>query len=125
VLRSGVSTSGYYAWRKRPESKRAQRDRELTEHQPVPSAQPLHLRGAEDHAELTLAGVSCGRKRVARLMRGDRATGRPQAQDRHDHDSGPLEGAGSAPGCTELVIDAFDMAVWNPRPQNRRRASFG
>jgi putative transposase len=66
----GVSTSGYYAWRKRPESQRAQRDRELTE-----QIIRFHERSRctygvpRIHAELAHAGVRCGRKRVARLMK--------------------------------------------------------
>jgi putative transposase len=70
--RLGVSTSGYYAWRKRAPSLRAVADAAL-----AATIQRIHAgsRGtygaprvlaevAADH------GVRCGRKRVARLMRG-------------------------------------------------------
>jgi putative transposase len=66
----GVSPSGYWAWRKRAPSPRAQADAAL-------SAQIAALHQASRgtygapriHAELASAGTSCGRKRVARLMR--------------------------------------------------------
>ncbi len=66
----GVSTSGYWAWRKRAPSARERADRELAE-------TILHIhhesRGTYGaprvHAELAERGTRCGRKRVARLMR--------------------------------------------------------
>ena len=66
----GVSPSGYYAWRQRPPSARAQQDAELTM-----KIHTIHLesRGSYGaprvHAELAAQGVRVGRKRVARLMR--------------------------------------------------------
>ena len=65
-----VSRSGFYAWLGRPESDRARADRELTE----------LIRGVFDDSRgiygaprvfrtLRRRGVSCGRHRVARLMR--------------------------------------------------------
>lgn len=66
----GVSTSGYYAWRKRGPSRRAQQDAVLLER-----IQAIHTwsRGTYGvpriHAELQSEGVNVGRKRVARLMR--------------------------------------------------------
>jgi transposase-like protein len=64
-----VSRSGYYDWRRRPESKHATRDAELgtliTE---------IHRRSRTTygaprvHAELRRLDQRCGRKRVARLM---------------------------------------------------------
>jgi putative transposase len=64
-----VSTSGYYAWRYRPASRRAQEDEELTRR-----IRTIHVasRGTYGvprvHAELAAAGVHVGKKRVARLM---------------------------------------------------------
>jgi putative transposase len=66
----GVSPSGYWAWRKRAPSPRAQADAAL-------SAQIAALHQASRgtygvpriQAELASAGTPCGRKRVARLMR--------------------------------------------------------
>jgi putative transposase len=64
-----VSTSGYYAWRKRPASKRAQADAVLLRQ--IRTAHEVSRRtyGAPRiHAELAAAGIRVGRKRVARLM---------------------------------------------------------
>ena len=66
----GVSTSGYYAWRRRPASARAQADADLTAR-----AKEIHTRSRGTygtprvHAELAAAGVAVSRKRVARVMR--------------------------------------------------------
>ena len=66
----GVSPSGYYAWRKRPLSRRARADVELTA-----AIQAIHResRGTYGapriHAELAAHGIHVGGKRVARLMR--------------------------------------------------------
>jgi putative transposase len=66
----GVSTSGYYAWRTRGPSTRAQEDAVLTERISVIHQQSRETYGAPRlHAELTAEGRGCGRKRVARLMR--------------------------------------------------------
>jgi putative transposase len=65
-----VSTSGYYAWLKRPKSRRAKEDEILTRW-----IEQIHVRsrgtyGAPRiHAQLAREGVHVGRKRVARLMR--------------------------------------------------------
>ncbi len=65
-----VSPSGFYAWLKRPPSKREQEDEMLTQ-----EIKKIHMRskgtyGAPRiHAELAEKGLQVGRKRVARLMR--------------------------------------------------------
>jgi putative transposase len=69
----GVSTSGYYDWRDRPPSRRAEADELLLGH--IRSAHVLS-RGTYGsprvHAELRLGlGIGCGRKRVERLMRAE------------------------------------------------------
>lgn len=67
----GVSKSGYYAWRGRTPSKRNRENAVLIE-----KIREIHSRSRETygyarvHAELRSLGVSCGRRRVARLMRG-------------------------------------------------------
>jgi transposase InsO family protein len=66
----GVSPSGYYAWRTRAPSARAQADTQL-------ATRVAHIYRASGgtygapriHAELAATGSTCGRKRVARLMR--------------------------------------------------------
>ena len=66
----GVSTSGYYAWRRRPPSARAQADADLTARVREIHARSRSTYGAPRiHAELAEDGVAVGRKRVARVMR--------------------------------------------------------
>ena len=66
----GVSASGYYAWRERPPSARAQADAKLEER-----IRAIHKHSRETygvpriHAELVEEGTRVGRKRIARLMR--------------------------------------------------------
>ncbi|HEX6866367.1 MAG TPA: IS3 family transposase [Caulobacteraceae bacterium] len=65
-----VSRSGYYAWRDRPPSARAQADRRLTERiRQVHQASRGAYGSPRVHTELRLGGERCARKRVARLMR--------------------------------------------------------
>ena len=66
----GVSRSGYYAWRSRPPSERARFDAVLSV-----KIETIHRNSRATygvprvHAELRAIGLSCSRKRVARLMR--------------------------------------------------------
>jgi len=65
-----VSSSGYYAWKKRQPSARKKADLALTEN--IREIQKRHKRrygSPRVHAELISIGVKVGRKRVARLMR--------------------------------------------------------
>jgi len=65
-----VSTSGYYAWRKRGPSKREREDAMLQERMKAIHAKSRGTYGAPRiHAELRADGLCVGRKRVARLMR--------------------------------------------------------
>ena len=65
----GVSPSGYYAWRKRPASERAQADQRLLRQIRTAHQASRGTYGAPRiHADLRDAGVAVGRKRVARLM---------------------------------------------------------
>ena len=65
-----VSTSGYYAWCKRPPSARAERDARLKER-----IRKIHKKSdgtygrPRVHAELQEAGEAVSPKRVGRLMR--------------------------------------------------------
>lgn len=67
-----VSKSGYYAWLRRPESRRKTEDKELSE-----LVKKIHedshgeYGSPKVHEELRRQGKRCGRKRVARLMRKD------------------------------------------------------
>ncbi len=65
-----VARSGYYAWARCGVSARAQANERLAERIAVAHAHSRRTYGAPRvHAELRAAGVRCGRKRVARLMR--------------------------------------------------------
>ena len=65
-----VSASGYWAWQRRGVSARALSDAELTERIRQAHADSRGTYGVPRiHAELQAAGIGCGRKRVARLMR--------------------------------------------------------
>lgn len=66
----GVSRSGYYDWRDRPESERARDDRALSALITQAHTASRHTYGAPRvHAELRAQGYRVARKRVARLMR--------------------------------------------------------
>src|SRR5262249_46278490 len=65
----GVSSSGYYAWMKRPPSRRAEMDASLLAEIHAAHATSRGTYGAPRiHAELAAKGIRIGRKRVARLM---------------------------------------------------------
>ena len=66
----GVSPSGYWAWRTREPSARARADAWLAEQIGAIHQASRGTYGVPRiHAELASAGMRCGRKRVARLMR--------------------------------------------------------
>jgi transposase InsO family protein len=65
-----VSVSGYYAWRKRGPSQRAQADARLVEQMRRIHADSRRTYGSPRiHAALRQQGVVCNHKRVERLMR--------------------------------------------------------
>lgn len=66
----GVSRSGYYAWKRCPESSRAREDRRLTELIERAHQRSRAIYGAPRiHLDLREQGERCGKNRVARLMR--------------------------------------------------------
>lgn len=66
----GVSRSGYYAWRRRPESRRGREDRQLKVRIRTIFHESRRTYGSPRiHRELRRRGIRCGRKRIARLMR--------------------------------------------------------
>jgi putative transposase len=79
-----VSVSGYYDWRKRPMSQHAQADAKLAEQ--LQAAYHAHRRlygSPRLYVELHEQGISCSRKRVARLMRAmELAARRPRHRTR-------------------------------------------
>lgn len=65
-----VSRSGYYAWRKRPESRRSRENRALEDRIRVMHADSHGIYGSPKiHQDLIGDGVRCGKNRVARIMR--------------------------------------------------------
>jgi len=84
----GVSRSGYYAWRDRPEAPRAAEDAEL-----VVEIKAAHKAGRGNygsprvHRELRAKGRRVGRKRVERLMRREGIVGRRKKRFRKTTDS--------------------------------------
>ena len=65
-----VSRSGYYAWCKRPESRRSRENRILEDKIRVFHAASHGIYGAPKvHQDLIDDGVRCGKNRVARIMR--------------------------------------------------------
>jgi putative transposase len=121
VLR--VSTSGFYAWRKRPPSPRTRADAALTTTIRAIHAGSRGTSGAPRiHAELAEAHrVRCGRKRVARLMRAAglagvcrrrsvRTTGRDEAATLSDD---LVKRAFTAPEPDRLgVADITSLPTW-------------
>ena len=78
-----VSPSGYYAWRGRPESRRARRDRQLTQLIRAAHAASDGTYGSPRiHAELKEDGFACGLAKVARLMRKTGLKGCPKRRFR-------------------------------------------
>lgn len=84
----GVTRSGYYAWIKRPVSKRARDDLRLVRRIRRFHDESDRTYGSPRvHADLREAGESCGVNRVARLMRKHGISARP-ARRRHRYVSG-------------------------------------
>ncbi len=67
-----VSTSGYYAWRHRPESERARANRELVAQIRASSKKGRGTYGSPRiFSDLRAKGIACSLNRVARLMRSE------------------------------------------------------
>jgi putative transposase len=65
-----VSVSGYYAWCKRSPSEHSREDAHLAEQVKSAFQAKRGVYGSSRvHAQLQAQGITCGRKRVARLMR--------------------------------------------------------
>jgi transposase InsO family protein len=79
----GGSASWYYAWLKRPESIRVERDRDLLARTRQAQAASRGVYGSPRvHADLVAAGISVGRHKVAQLMRTARLRGCPKRRCR-------------------------------------------
>jgi putative transposase len=116
----GVSVSGFYAWRRRPLSRRSQENTVLGER----IVQLYHANrqvygSPRIHAALHTEGQRCGRKRVARLMRSCGLSARMRrhrtrtTDSQHEHPVAPnllnRDFTASAPN-TKWVADI--TAIW-------------
>lgn len=106
-----VSTSGYYAWRRRPESRRARENRCLLVEIRAVFAESDETYGSPRvYRDLSARGQSCSENRVARLMRvhGIRAKQarrfRVTTDSEHEH-----------PVAENLLERQFDVDVPNAR----------
>ncbi len=103
----GVSRSGYYAWRTRPESRRARENRQLVEQIRTIHSASRHTYGSPRvHAELVAQGVRCSENRVARLMRIAQIYARRPRRTRVTTDSGH-----TWPVATNLLNREFDATA--------------
>jgi hypothetical protein len=91
-----ASKAGYYAWRNRASSQRAQQDQQLTTRIKIIHRQSRETYGSPRiHAQLQHDGIHVGRKRIARLMRKDgvvvriRRRFRVTTTSRHKHPIAP------------------------------------
>ena len=105
-----VSRSGFYVWRRRPESDKAKQDRELTERIIGIHSHNRATYGAPRiHAELRDQGTRCGKKRVARLMRLASLKGKSKGEAKRSRPKA------SVPKANNLLSDfsvAKPNAVW-------------
>jgi transposase InsO family protein len=84
----GVSPSGYYAWRQRPEPVRVKSDAQLAIEIAAEHKRSRGIYGSPRvHLELQARGVRVGRKRVERLMRKNGIRGRQKRRFRRTTDS--------------------------------------
>ena len=101
----GVSTSGYYAWKKRPPSKRVGDDARLAVDIVAAHERSRGIYGSRRvHRELRSRGVRVAEKRVARLMRDNGLRGRQKRRWCHTTDSRHAQPI--APNVLERNFDA-------------------
>jgi putative transposase len=87
-VRLEVSSSGFYAWRKRPPSSRALEDDRLLQEIRAAHAESHGRYGSPRvHRELAAKGIHVNKHRVARLMRENGLRGRRRRRFRHTTDS--------------------------------------
>ncbi len=107
-----VSSSGYYAWRGRPESRRSREDRELKAIIRSVFEESRQTYGSPRILdELRDQGIRCGRKRVARLMKEDQMV--PKKARRFRRTTVAVSAHTKAPNVLgrEFKVDAPDT-VW-------------
>jgi transposase InsO family protein len=119
----GVSASGYYAWRQRPESARAQSDCALlAQIRRIHEASKGVYGSPRVHAELVAAGARVGRHKVARMMRLARLRGCPKRRFRATTQRDPRHGVAQNLLQQDFTADrpnqrwAGDITYGAPRP---------
>jgi len=112
-----VAKSGYYAWRRRAESRRAHANRALTAQIKAAHERSRKTYGRRRiHAQLRQEGLLCSRHRVARLMRQEGLRGRRRRAFRATTDS--RHGLPTAPNL--LVLSAAEgLARTDPTGRTR------
>jgi putative transposase len=84
----GVSRSGFYAWRERPESTRQQQEKQLAEEVAQVHQESRGTYGSPRvHAEMRARGRKVSRKRVARLMKKQKLAARRKRRSVRTTDS--------------------------------------
>lgn len=108
----GVSRSGYYAWLRRPESRRGREDRQLTMRIRTIYHETRQSYGSPRiHRELRRQGIRCARKRVARLMRQEGLRARSRRKFKATTDSKHTHPV--APNGLNRQFDVSELdAVW-------------
>jgi putative transposase len=105
----GVSTSGYHAWRKRPQAARVRSDAQLAAQVAAVHKRSRKAYGSPRvHAELRAKGTRVGKKRVARLMRENGLQARRKRRFRKTTDSNH-----SQPIAPNVLARQFDVAAPN------------
>jgi len=108
----GVSRSGYYAWGTRPVSARAQEDARLLERMTTIHTKSRQTYGHRRlHADLRQAGETCGKGRVARLMRQGKLVARLRRKHRKTTDSAHQEPVAPNRLDRQFAVTAPDQ-VW-------------
>lgn len=108
----GVARSGYYAWLTRPVSARAQEDTRLLEQMTAIHTKSRQTYGHRRlHAALRQAGETCGKGRVARLMRQHQLVARLRRKHRITTDSAHQEPVAPNRLNRQFAVTAPDQ-VW-------------
>jgi len=106
-----VSSSGYYAWRGRPESRRSREDRKLKAIIRSVFEESRQTYGSPRILdELRDQGIRCGRKRVARLMKEDQLTPKKARRFRRTTIAKPDHPKAPNVLGREFTVDAPDTA---------------
>lgn len=108
-----VSPSGYYAWRRRPPSRRQREDTELLGRiEGMQEASGRVYGTPRVWAELRAAGVRCSRKLLSAAdAGGGDGGGVPPASPQVEHGAGRKGGAGAGPSTAAVSSPGADSGV--------------